>query len=432
MKVENRCFKFTPKIVLEGTEVSVRIKALHVNFKEDAEYEINYYPTERYSKIGEYKYQEAIKVKPINGEINFKQYFEGEQEHLIRLKETTVDKVKSFDFRIYSLEKDLFERKPYKGDLHMHSFGSDGKESPEYVTAACRREGLDFMAITDHRKYQPSIDAQKAFEKVDHDLLICRGEEIHPPENPVHMVNFGGSFSVNDMFANNPDTYMTEVKEIESTIKDVLDPDARYQCASCIWCFDKIRKGAGLGIFCHPYWMIDTGYYISDSVISYMYRNKPYDANEVIGGYSKDNGEANRLQVARYNEERANGKKDPIVGVSDAHGSREGSSLFGWYYTIVFSHNNKQEDLIKNIKDLYSVAVEALPGETKRAYGPFRLVKYAQFLFREVFPLHDELCYEEGQVMRRYLEGDKQAANALKDLKGRTASLYNTLWSCGD
>ena len=48
----------------------------------------------------------------------------------------------------------------------MHSHYSDGQESPAYVAAACRREGLDFMALTDHGQYKPSLEAQQAFENV--------------------------------------------------------------------------------------------------------------------------------------------------------------------------------------------------------------------------------------------------------------------------
>ncbi len=53
----------------------------------------------------------------------------------------------------------------------------------------------------------------------------------------------------------------------------------------------------------------------------------------------------------------------------------------------------------ENIKDNYSVAVEAVPGERIWAHGGFRLVKYALFLEREVFPLHDELCETEGALV---------------------------------
>lgn len=75
------------------------------------------------------------------------------------------------------------------------------------------------------------------------------------------------------------------------------------------------------------------------------------------------------------------------------------------------------------------MAIEAIPGETVRAYGPFRFMKYALFLIREVFPEHDELCFEEGKLMMEYLAGDEKAAEKLKACKGRTVALYKKLWA---
>jgi hypothetical protein len=78
---------------------------------------------------------------------------------------------------------------------------------------------------------------------------------------------------------------------------------------------------------------------------------------------------------------------------------------------------------------LYSVAVEAVPGETPRAYGPFRLVKFALFLMREVFPHHDALCVEEGRLMLAHLAGDPEAVFALSRLHGRTTALLERFWA---
>lgn len=430
MKTVNRFFDVYPKVVHSDTTVDIKIRGAFENstLKPNTQYFISYYPLERFSAIGEYKYQEAKKVEVVDNTITFNQFFKGEQEHLLVLQELIEGELKIIaKFSLYSLEEDLFARKPFKGDMHMHSFYSDGKESPAFVAAYCRKIGLDFMALTDHGQYTPSIVSQEAFANVDTDLLICRGEEVHPPKNPVHMINFGGSFSVNDLMRNEPDKYYKEVEEIKATITDVDDEDAKYQCASSLWVFKKIREGNGMSIFCHPYWLIREGYYISDTVTSYMYEHQPYDSNEVIGGYHRHEEESNTLQVARYYEERAKGKKVPIVGVSDAHGC-ENSDLFGWYYTITFAKENTLPSQIESIKDLYSVAVEAIPGEATRAYGPFRLVKYAQFLIREVFPHHDELCFEEGQLMLRYASGEKEMAERIASLKGQTSSLMDRMW----
>jgi hypothetical protein len=48
---ENRYFRVTPKVVLADTTAVIKIEALHVRFREDAEYELSYYPLERFSQI---------------------------------------------------------------------------------------------------------------------------------------------------------------------------------------------------------------------------------------------------------------------------------------------------------------------------------------------------------------------------------------------
>jgi hypothetical protein len=431
MKIENRYFDVYPKVVPADkcTIIIVKDRYKQSFIKNETEYEVRYYPLERFSQVGEYKFQDVKLLKAVDGTLEIEQYFKGEQEHILEIQEKgNEDQTKKMHFRIYSLESDLFSRKPYKGDMHMHTYLSDGKESPAYVTASCRKIGLDFMAITDHGKYYPSILSQEAFKDASIDLLVCRGEEVHPVNNPVHMINFGGGFSINEMINEDKEKYLEEVKKIEDKLLDIKDEDARYQCASCIWCFDKIREAGGMSIFAHPYWLVREGYYISDTVTSYLHDTQPFDALEVIGGYYKFEEESNTLQVARYQEERNKGRKIPIVGVSDAHGCETGN-LFGWYYTIVFSPALEQTEIVDSIKDLYSVAVEAIPGEAVRAYGPFRLVKYASFLMREIMPDHDEMCFDEGKLMLRYLAGENNAAHRLKVLKGSTENLLQKLWA---
>ena len=74
------------------------------------------------------------------------------------------------------------------------------------------------------------------------------------------------------------------------------------------------------------------------------------------------------------------------------------------------------------------MAVEAPPGHFPRAHGPLRLAQYAQFLLREVFPLHDELCEPEGRAMLAYLAGEHGAAEDLTRLQGQVERLYQKLW----
>ncbi|MFH1571197.1 MAG: hypothetical protein ABIL09_24625 [Gemmatimonadota bacterium] len=427
MNNESRFFDVLPRVVLAGerTTISIRPRFTHVRFDPAATYEALVYPGERYQPAGGAPQPAALARRGEALEVTH--LFAGEQEHILEIIDTSSPERRvALRVLLYAAEADLHGCVPYKGDVHLHSHHSDGRESPAFVAASCRRIGLDFMALTDHGRYAPSIEAQDAFAGVDLDLLICRGEEVHPPDNPVHMVNFGGRCSVNEAMAADPEAYREGVSRQAAALGGVADEVVRRQVASCAWVFDRIRAGGGLGIYCHPYWHIRHGYTPSAAVTAALFERQPFDAYEVIGGYGRDAVDSNTLQVSRYHEERARGRQIPIVGVSDAHGCHN-SDLFGWYYTIAFAPELTLEALTRGIRQLQSVAVEALPGEAVRVYGPLRLVQYALFLVGQLFPAHDELCAEEGRLMLSWAAGDPEARSALASLRGQCARLWSRL-----
>ncbi|NLO82402.1 MAG: hypothetical protein GX094_05000 [Clostridiales bacterium] len=425
-----RYYDVYPKLVPADSESVVKIVPLydHCKFDEDAEYEVKITSMDScHSQKGEERGYTTV-LKPSNGILEVRHCFEGEQEHVLLISVRSNGEEKEIGaFSIYSLKDDLYQRRPYKGELHIHSNLSDGKESPEYVAAACRRIGFDFMAVTDHKAYQPSIRAKETYKDVDIDLKIFPGEEIHLPGVEVHIVNFGANYSISQYVEENPDKYMAEVEAVANNIDDLPAGVDRYEYAACVWCFKKIREGGGLGIFCHPYWVYERRYNVSPVFTDYMLEKHPFDAYELlgIGGIQVD---SNMLQVAHYNEQRAKGNQIAIVGCSDAHGCERDVS-FGWVYTMVFSKGLEVEDIKEAIKNYYSVAVEKVPGCPVRVFGPWRLVKYALFLLREFFPKHDGLCYEEGNLMLKYIRGEDDAAQRLKMAKGQTARLMNHYWS---
>ena len=428
MKNENAYFTVTPRIIREGSQTKITISPRfgHVKFAREASYSVTHTPMEDLGSKSSFREELRPDCALVDGTLVFEVLFEGEQEHSFVVTEVRGDREKQIgDFRIYSVADDLFDRRPYKGDLHIHSNRSDGRESPGYVAASCRKIGLDFMAVTDHGRYEPSIEAQQAFDGVTMDLRVFRGEEVHPPDNPIHIINFGGDRSINDMFSE--PVYRREVSEIQNSATDLpidLDP---YYYASSIWCFRAIRAVGGLGIFCHPYWESRNRYHIPGSLTSKLFDEAPYDAYELIGGYMLNEVESNMLQVLRYQEEIRDGRDIPVVGVSDAHGCDRGD-LFGWYYTIAFADSCELPDLISSIKACRSVAVESLPGTTPRAHGPLRYAKYAHFLLREVLPQHDLHCREEGMLMLAHLSGGVEAKRHLKELSGRSGRYLNSCY----
>ncbi len=431
MRPENLYFDVFPKIVPahRSTRITIRPMFDHVRLNPNLTYQVFIQPTEGVEKQTRWLDAATQTVEPQNGRIEIEYAFGSEQEYSLWLQASADDKtIPIGDFRIYALDDDLFHRRPFKGDMHIHSYYSDGKESPAYVAAACRRIGLDFMAVTDHRQYTPSLEAMRVFEPLPIDLRIYPGEEVHPPQNPVHIINFGGQWSVNALFAQ--DEYMAQVQALAAQLDNLPADIDRYTYASCVWCWQQIRAGGGLGVFCHPYWLTRRRYDVPQYLVTLLFDHQPYDALELIGGYHRDEIESNNLQVARYHDERADGKRIPIVGVSDAHGC-ERDDLFGWYYAIVFAPSTDLPDLVQSIKELYSVAVEAVKGETAHAFGPFRLVRYAHYLMREVFPHHDKLCAQEGEHMLAWLGGDSGSAEVLRLYQGRVAALYDHLWAVG-
>jgi hypothetical protein len=368
----------------------------------------------------------AIMEAPVDdGAIVMTARFPGEQEYVVDV-ESLAGAAPVFlgGTRVYAVADDLHGLRPWKADLHLHSKRSDGVDEPGEVAADCRFIGMDLAALTDHRLYDPSLEAIRAFEGCPHDLTLLPGEEVHPPDNPVHMVHVGGSAGVNAMF---DDAYRREVDAIAAGLDGALSPADARAIASCLWVFRRIREVGGIGILAHPYWFTHQAWNVSEPVQAELYARAPFDALEIIGGYYAFQHESNTLQVARWQEERARGRVLPVVGASDAHGCRRGE-LFGWYYTIFFAAAPTLEGLRGALSAHRSVAVEARPGEAPRAFSPFRLAKYAHFLMREVLPAHDALCVPEGEAMRSWLGGDPAAAGRLAASAGAVARLYDRLW----
>ena len=58
-------------------------------------------------------------------------------------------------------------------------------------------------------------------------------------------------------------------------------------------------------------------------------------------------------------------------------------------------------------------------------HGPYRYVKYARYLLENYFPRYNELCFEQGRLMKEWACGDEDALATLKSLQGRTDTFAN-------
>jgi len=442
-------FDYWPKVFAAGVETEVRIRPLggRVRFRPGESYKLVVCALEQgkpqWFPISA-NFEEKTVTADAEGGFTFTHTFPSEQAYYLRFFDGAGERLEQFP--VYCVEGDLVGRYPFRGDTHLHSTFSDGRQLPEVVCANYRRYGYDFLAITDHHRYYPSLRAMEVFRDVPTELCICPGEEVQLPEanglkNDVHIINFGGLWSVNDLVPGNEvkdlgtdpkirsldgncppsmdqrsyDALMQKLTD-EISVPEGVDP---MPAASCKWIFDEIRKADGLGIFAHPCWINDV-YHVPDKLWRLMVRERWFDAFEVLGG--EDYYEHNGFQSVRYYEDRADGFRYPIVGASDSHNSNPSNDKNDVGATIVLSPENERSALIRSIKDLYSVAVDNVSAEP-RLVGDSRLVRYCWFLLSFYFPRHDALCAEEGRLMKQYAVGtseEKQEALALlKAIHGR-------------
>ncbi len=361
------------------------------------------------------------------GGFEFEHTFTSEQMYFLRFLNDEGRRI--VQFPVYCVDEDLNGRYPLRGDLHMHTIRSDGSQCPAVVCANYRKHGLDFMVVSDHNRYYPSLEAIEFYKNVPNGLTIVPGEEVHMPpvhgqESDFHTVNFGGEYSINaltdgpqteekgtdkkyrSLYGECPDFIpLAEWEDkMEALAKEYTDLPADLDpvpVAVFKWIYDEIRKANGLGIFPHPTWISDV-YHVPTAFWNYVTEKGWFDAFEVLGGenYYEQNG----LQTLKYYDDRANGMNYPVVGSTDSHSSNPQNRNAFICSTMVFSPENERKALISSIKQRYSVAIDTID-ENFRLVGDLRLCKYTTFLLKYYFPLHDDLCREEGRLMKQYATG---------------------------
>ena len=146
MRPEQLYFRVLPRVVPCNQVSRIVIEPLfdYYQINKDAFYEVGVVPMEHRSRNGDFFIPSSFDVgailntvgvqtiKPENGCFVFEYTFEDEQEQIIYLREKAGEKKLVGAFSVYSLKEDLFGRLPLKGDLHMHSNCSDGKEPPAF------------------------------------------------------------------------------------------------------------------------------------------------------------------------------------------------------------------------------------------------------------------------------------------------------------
>ena len=327
---------------------------------------------------------------------------------------------------VYALNRDLFEMRPYVGDIHMHSVFSDGENSNIEMALVGLERGFDFLAISDHRRRIGSTDLIKTLADVPMSMSVFPAEEAHA--SILHINNFGSTGSIEDWSKNERADFDLRTNRILKTIPDSLNLSKidKLTLAQSEAVFEKIRELGGLAIFNHPYWRRDgERFYVSDALRDALISRGKFDAIEVING--SINYDSTDLSIMRYYQAIADGYKMAIVGCSDAHKVEE----LGCGLTIAFAKSNSLEDIKHAIVSHNVVALDTFASyERPKIVGSARLMKYVSFLWKNFFPIHDELCKKHSNTLREFLRTpkDEKLYKKLKSQVEEIKSLYSDMW----
>ena len=414
-------YEIYPKIIPADKESNIYVKPI-AKPKFEGDFQIEIFSMESRRK-------KSYSIRETKGILEISHYFEGEQEHLVHIyKESILPENKQCILHIYSMFEDLYVKRPYKGDFHIHTSCSDGSETPEAVCAFARKAGLDVIAITDHGLYSPSLRAKEFINDINSDLKIFPGEEIHF-HGREHILSLVGNEGLGERYWSEK-IYKREIalyrEKIRKEINKAPQKINKDRYTACKFVIEKIHDVKGLAIMPHPFWIQTEGYHNAGELFNYMYCNNEFDVFELINGYEEEvsEGESNNIQITYYNQRKALGNALPMISGTDAH-SVVSNKNFGNMYTVIFCEDFNLEQVKKNIIEGNTVVVSA---NKPCAAGKLRYVKYAHYLIREVFPLHDEICFEEGRAMLRIIACDGDAINRYNFIKGGVNRLYSKLW----
>lgn len=372
-----------------------------------------------------------VDYKIVGNKIVFKVKFGREQCYCLRLYEKKIAKdtptylyPKTIAVRnVYALEPDMLSLIPLRGDFHFHSTRSDGKDTPENVTLRNYECGFDFQSLSDHGRYQPSVDVKNLFEPFGSSMAFYNAEECHHAHPHIH--NLGGTAWASEYMRNNTPKFYQRVASIMKTIpQDKFTERERKDIAKIQAECEVIRKLGGLAVFNHPYWSRGSvGFYYYNQMPKKLWdevcKRKIFDVYELIN-YGCTEMSISRA-IMNYAELRAQGIKFPVIGSSDAHDVRDQ----GQAYTIVFAKSNSLADVKDAIMNYRSLAVVeyACTNDTEKGriaplvFGDDRYLRYAYYLLDYYFPEHTKLIQEQGKALREIIVNKKDTKENRAKLK---------------
>lgn len=362
-----------------------------------------------------------------DGDLVIRHRFDGEQRYALKLIRPEED-INATPYRditnrgrrgdnkeavlyVYSLKSDLYGQRGYKGELHCHTYESDGIQDVAHTVGNYRSAGYDFLAITDH---YIAMSAEKAMAMPlaqASGMSLLLGEECHVPTEQIHAVHVGGNSSVNAYYREHTESAVAEMESIRSKLTALPSNIDKTDYAWRVWIAEKAREFGGLSILAHPHWIWFDTYFMASAITQQLIRDGVYDALDIT------DQEADTT-VSLWSEMRAQGYTIPVVGCSDSHESDtfDCNRPVRGGYTLAFAASNSCDDVINAIRNGRSVAVNAV-GTPERVQGPYRYVKFARFLLDNYYPMYMRLCRGQGVLLADYGSDNTPSPEILNEVQ---------------
>jgi sugar phosphate isomerase/epimerase len=213
----------------------------------------------------------------------------------------------------------------YRGELHAHSWHSDGKVPVAQVVEAARAYGLDFLALTDHftNAGWPEVVALG-----DSDLAILRGLELTGHAGHANLHGLSGWVNV---YPDGP--------AIDATGQAVP-----VQAGATDWDINAVARAAHEqgGLFCVNH------AFAGD--LGWRYHGFDWDLADMMEIYHHLEGPHNALQLGLWDEQLRQGRR--IVGVAgtDSHHPRDARHRLGQCFTYVQAPDLSEAGIIAGLR----------------------------------------------------------------------------------
>jgi len=213
----------------------------------------------------------------------------------------------------------------YRGELHVHSWHSDGKVPVSQVIEAARGYGLDFLALTDHFT---NAGWPEAVALADRDLAVLRGIELTGHSGHANLHGLDRWINV---YTDGP---ATDAHGNTVTVEPGIDS----------WDVNAIARATRDcgGLFCVNH------AFAGD--LGWRYHEFDWDLADLIEVYHHLEGPHNALQLGLWDEQLRQGRR--IIGVAgtDSHHPREARHRLGQCFTYVYAQELSASGVINGLR----------------------------------------------------------------------------------